>query len=118
MEFCEYCNFNGYGYYCFGQKEAPECHYAGRPEKGKCKRYKPDSDVNSNLNEKPVNPYWEHIEAISKAQRAKGIKTYGMGLEVNTAPSIVERLNYIEEELIDALMYIEWVKDGLSGKGK
>ncbi len=46
------------------------------------------------------------------------MQTYGQGLEVNTSHSIVERLNYIEEELVDALMYIEWVKDGLSWKGK
>lgn len=122
MEFCKYCHPGEYSYYCYGQKEAPECPYMGRPEKVKCKLYKPssstDSVVNSNLNEKHANPYWERIEAISKAQRAKGIETYGQGLEANTPPSIVERLTYIEEELIDALMYIEWVKDGLAGKGK
>ena len=58
------------------------------------------------------NPYWERITAISERQRAKGVQTYGQGLEANRA-AIETRLEYIEEELVDALMYIEWVKDGL-----
>ena len=42
-------------------------------------------------------------------QRAKGMKTYGKGLEDNPL-SIIDRLEYLEEELIDALMYIEHIK--------
>lgn len=56
------------------------------------------------------NPYWERISAISERQRAKGIKSYGQGLESNSA-GILTRLTYLEEELIDGLMYIEWIKD-------
>lgn len=56
------------------------------------------------------NPYWERISAISERQRAKGIQTYGQGLESNPA-AILTRLTYLEEELIDGLMYIEWIKD-------
>lgn len=59
-----------------------------------------------------ANPYWERIEAISAAQRAKGMQTYGQGLENNPAP-VYERLRHIEEELIDALMYLEWLKEKL-----
>lgn len=59
-----------------------------------------------------ANPYWQRIIAISERQRTKGIQTYGQGLEANRA-AIETRLEYIQEELIDALMYIEWVKDGL-----
>lgn len=58
------------------------------------------------------NPYWERICAISDRQREKGMKTYGQGLEVNKAP-IMERLEHIQEELMDALYYIEWLKDAL-----
>ena len=36
-------------------------------------------------------------------------------LEANPA-DIVTRLNYLEEELIDALMYCEWIKEKLGGK--
>lgn len=66
-----------------------------------------DESVNS-------NPYWERISELAAKQRAKGIATYGQGLEANVLP-VVKKLNYIQEELIDALMYIEWVKDSLVG---
>ena len=54
------------------------------------------------------NPYWERICKLSEKQRAKGIETYGQGLEMNPM-SIKERLEYLEEELIDGLMYIEHI---------
>ena len=59
------------------------------------------------------NPYWENICNLAEKQRNKGIETYGQGLEANTTPDVIERITYIEEELIDALMYIEWLKEGL-----
>ena len=52
------------------------------------------------------NPYWQNIQDIAARQRQKGIDTYGQGLEENPA-DMVTRLTYLEEELIDALMYIE-----------
>lgn len=61
------------------------------------------------------NPYWENIEVIAARQRQKGIDTYGQGLEENPA-DMVTRLTYLEEELIDALMYCEWIKEKLGGK--
>ena len=63
------------------------------------------------------NPYWENITSISNRQRAKGIKTYGYGLEDNPT-EVLTRIEYIEEELIDALMYLEWLKEGLNGQIK
>lgn len=62
---------------------------------------------------KPKNPYWERICRLSERQRAKGMETYGQGLENNPA-AITERLNHLEEELIDALMYCEWIKEWLA----
>lgn len=62
------------------------------------------------LKEKFENPYWNNITEIAKKQRAKGIETYGKGLEANDKPT-VERITYIEEELVDALMYLEWLKE-------
>lgn len=56
------------------------------------------------------NPYWERICRLSERQRENGMKTYGQGLENNPA-AILTRLTYLEEELIDGLMYIEWIKD-------
>lgn len=62
--------------------------------------------------EKPKNPYWERICKLSERQRAKGMETYGQGLESNPA-AIVSRIEYLQEELVDALMYCEWIKDKL-----
>ena len=59
------------------------------------------------------NPYWKAIEAISERQRAKGMQTYGQGLEMNPM-GIIDRLTYLEEELIDGLFYIEHIKNFLS----
>lgn len=65
---------------------------------------------------KPINPYWENIEKIADAQRAKGINTYRQGLEDNTELDIEATLTYLQEELIDALMYVEHVKAKLRGE--
>ena len=67
--------------------------------------------------ERENNPYWANIEAIAARQRKKGIDTYGQGLEANTA-DIMTRLTYLEEELVDALMYIEWAKDYVAHIGE
>lgn len=60
------------------------------------------------------SPYWERICKMAEKQRAKGMKTYGKGLEDNPL-TIIERLEYLEEELIDSLMYIEHIKEWLKG---
>lgn len=59
---------------------------------------------------KQTNPYWENICKIAEKQRAKGIETYGTGIENNPA-EILTRIEYLQEELIDGLMYCEWIKD-------
>ena len=61
------------------------------------------------------NPYWDNITAIAIQQRNKGLRDYGQGIEDNPA-SILDRIKYIEEELVDALMYLEWLKDGVQNK--
>ena len=58
------------------------------------------------------NPYWGNICAIAERQRRKGIRTYGKGLEANPA-DVITRIEHLQEELIDALMYCEWIKDYL-----
>lgn len=62
------------------------------------------------LETKPKD-YWANITAIKDKQTKKGIDTYGQTLEENTAMSIIERLEYLEEELVDGLMYIEHIKE-------
>ena len=59
-----------------------------------------------------MNPYWDRITELANKQRKKGIETYGQGIEDNKL-TVEERIRYIEEELIDALMYLEWLKEGL-----
>lgn len=59
-----------------------------------------------------TNPYWKNICAIAEKQREKGIKTYGSGIEDNPA-NIITRIEYLQEELVDGLMYCEWIKDYL-----
>ena len=56
------------------------------------------------------NRYWERITAIADKQRAKGMSKYGQGLEANPA-DILARINHLQEELIDGLMYCEWIKE-------
>lgn len=58
------------------------------------------------------NPYWCNICAIAERQRRKGIETYGKGLEMNPA-DVITRIEHLQEELIDALMYCEWIKDSI-----
>lgn len=58
------------------------------------------------------NPYWDNICAMAEKQRAKGMATYGKGLESNRA-DILTRIEYLQEELIDALMYCEWIKESI-----
>ena len=56
------------------------------------------------------NPYWDRITDIANRQREKGIAEYGKGIECDTA-DVITRLDRIEEELIDALMYLEHLRD-------
>ena len=60
------------------------------------------------------NPYWNNICAIADRQRKKGLDTYGKGLEANKA-DIITRIEHLEEELVDALMYCEWIKEQIGG---
>ena len=55
--------------------------------------------------------YWDKITAINSKQQSKGIKEYGQTLEENKELSVSETLTMLGEELVDALNYIERVKD-------
>lgn len=57
------------------------------------------------------NPYWERITEKAEAQRRKGIEQYGQGIEDNKALALHEWIDYLQEELIDALMYLERIRD-------
>lgn len=55
------------------------------------------------------DPFWVKLTEIAQNQREKGLKEYGKGIEEDTADELT-RLQRIEEELIDALYYIEHLK--------
>ena len=54
--------------------------------------------------------YWENICKINDRQEAKGRNKYGMILEDNKDLSFSERINHLQEELVDALKYCEHIK--------
>lgn len=54
--------------------------------------------------------YTKNIIDLLERQRQKGIAKYGQILEDNTTLSRAQRVEHIEEELIDALMYAEHIK--------
>lgn len=41
------------------------------------------------------NPYWKNICAMAEKQRAKGMATYGYGVEMNPADAVT-RLEYLQ----------------------
>lgn len=61
--------------------------------------------------------YWAEVCKIQKRQTEKGVKKYGRRLEDNHELTMIERLEYLEEELIDGLMYIEHIKASLREVG-
>lgn len=54
--------------------------------------------------------YWQKICEMQERQTQKGISRYGQILEENKDLDIFQVLEYLQEELIDALMYIEHIK--------
>lgn len=60
--------------------------------------------------------YWQEVTVVANRQREKGIKTYGHGLEADTQ-DVFGRLDYIEEELVDALVYLRHLRRALVRTG-
>ena len=54
--------------------------------------------------------YWKNICEMQERQTQKGINRYGQILEENKDLDMFQVLEYLQEELIDALMYIEHIK--------
>jgi hypothetical protein len=65
------------------------------------------------INPNKPDKYNQHIIKLLEKQVDKGLNKYGYMLQDNPA-SIIERLNHLEEELADALRYIQWIKEGVS----
>lgn len=50
-----------------------------------------------------------------KRQESKGLETYGQLLQDNHEMTTIDRIEYLEEELVDALMYLEHLKESVRG---
>lgn len=62
-------------------------------------------------------PYRAAINRLLDNQEQKGINKYGVTLDQNTTLTDAQRIEHLEEELVDALMYCEHLKAGISGDG-
>lgn len=91
---CKYRNLTVFEDPCYTCNHAIPC-----PNK-----YEPIGEIKDN------NYLWDRVNKIARDQRIKGLKEYGHGLEADNA-DLNTRLIRIEEELIDALMYIEHLKE-------
>lgn len=54
--------------------------------------------------------YWQKVCEINERQERKGVEKYGQILEDNVTLSTEQRIEHLEEELIDALKYCEHLK--------
>lgn len=54
--------------------------------------------------------YRDKIVELIDQQRAKGLKKYGQTLEENTTLTTAQRIEHAQEELVDALQYLEHLK--------
>jgi len=61
------------------------------------------------------HPYRTAVEKLLDRQEEKGISKYGVTLDKNVTLTGTQRIEHLEEELIDALMYCEHLKAGIGG---
>lgn len=68
------------------------------------------ADGGKKVEEKLWGQYWENICDLNARQEAKGKKKYGVPLEENTTLTCRQRIEHLQEELIDGLKYCEHLK--------
>lgn len=68
-----------------------------------------DDSINTLL-EVEHSDYWENICKLNERQEIKGKSKYGVPLEENTTLTRKQRIEHLEEELIDGLKYCEHLK--------
>ena len=66
--------------------------------------------VELSINEDRPLEYRDAIVALIDKQRAKGLEKYGQTLEDNTTLTNEQRIEHAQEELVDALQYLEHLK--------
>ena len=69
------------------------------------------------LRVEPADTYWSRVSAINARQEEKGLAKYGQHLEDNTTLTREQRIEHLEEELIDGLKYCEHLKEVLGQDG-
>lgn len=57
-----------------------------------------------------MNQYGKNIIRLLRKQNEKGLKKYGVTLEANKTLSTIQRIEHLQEELIDGLQYCEHLK--------
>lgn len=67
-------------------------------------------DFINTLLEVEHSDYWENICKLNAKQEIKGKSKYGVPLEENTTLTRKQRIEHLEEELIDGLKYCEHLK--------
>lgn len=73
-------------------------------------------DVLGFVTEEPADTYRDAIVALIDRQRAKGLSKYGQTLEENTTLTTEQRIEHAQEELVDALQYLEHLKQAKTDK--
>jgi len=58
----------------------------------------------------PGGEYWQAISSMNARQEAKGKNKYGQPLEDNNTLTFIQRIEHLQEELIDGLKYAEHLK--------
>lgn len=61
--------------------------------------------------------YQRKIEDLMERQKKKGLSKYGVTLEDNVTLTTEQRIEHLEEELLDGLMYCEHLKKAISDVG-
>lgn len=77
----------------------------------RCAEYLAEKHLQEDETEwQPPVDYWRNICGINARQEKKGVEEYGQRLEDNTTLSTTQRIEHAQEELIDALKYLEHLK--------
>lgn len=116
--------------HCNKQGVCKECPYFGSGEFGEMCMAKVRSDAIALIRklqdenralrtELTVNSgdYWRNICKLNSRQEAKGMDKYGEPLEQNTTLTTTQRIEHLQEEMIDALKYCEHLKQVIDADG-
>lgn len=88
-----------------------ECYNCLQYQKSGCSGYEDAwQTIKEYLDSPEHNTYVQNVISLLDRQTAKGLEKYGEALEDNTTLCIAQRIEHLQEELIDGLMYCEHIK--------